>query len=332
LGVGLETRPEPGGLAGSAQKTPFLPVSCFSQRLLSRFRLRDVLAMNPAVISPKTLNPATPLAQPGETKMKRQTSILAICLLAGSLLASNINANDGLNALFNNPAANHNPSVAFTADDLKEFVESIPTSNLKALSERAYRFDVEYGDFVFPTLVSTNEAGSVIWTSFNLAAIPEKSTPEEYSPVLLQLLSKNGEYGDYFFSYSEDNRMITLHGCIQVRSKITVQNLTDHLITLGEVASESKNLWSPALWGQDNPRHIGKWHSASHEMDLVLSPANRFELTSAGQVTAGSYRIDGDQVSMKDDRGDTIQGSIRFENANKFSILANGNEIDFVRQ
>ncbi len=266
--------------------------------------------------------------------MKRQTFILTICFLAGSFLASRTEANDGLNALFNNnnTISNDNSPIAFTPADLKAFVESIPTKNVAAVSETAYKFDVEYRDYSFPTVVHTNEAGTIIWASFNLAPIPENASPDDYSNILLKLLSANGEFGDYFFSYSEATRMITLYGCIQVRSKVSTQELTDHLIAMGEIAVDKQNLWNPTLWNQDDPRHVGSWHSESHKLDLVLAPSNRFELNAGGNPMAGNYAIDGDQLKMQDDKRETIQGNVRFDNANEFSILVNGNEIVFVRK
>lgn len=266
--------------------------------------------------------------------MKRHNIILTICFLAGSLLASNINANEGLTAAFgnkNNIAPSDGSSIAFTPADMKSFVESIPAQNVKALADSTYRFDVEYKEITFPTLMHANEKGSIVWASFNLAPIPDTASPDEYSPILLKLLSSNGEYGDYFFSYSEDTRMITLHGCIQVRGKITNDDLTSHLINMGDVAIEKQNLWNPSLWNHDNPRHIGSWHSNTHKMDLVLSTSNRFELNTGGNPMKGNYAIDGDKLTMQDEKGETIQGEVRFDNANQFSILVNGNEIVFVR-
>jgi hypothetical protein len=239
--------------------------------------------------------------------MKRHNIIVTICFLAGSFLASNINANDGLNSLFNNTKSNTNnsSSIAFTPADLKAFVDSIPTQNAEALNDTTYKFDVEYRDYSFPTLVQTNETGSIIWATFNLAPIPENSSPDEYAAILLKLLASNGEFGDFFFSYSEESRMITIHGCIQVRSTVTSQELTDHLIRMGDIAVEKQNLWNPSLWNQDNPRHIGTWHSESHKMDLKLAPSNRFDLTAGGNPMSGNYTIDGDQLTMTDGNGET---------------------------
>lgn len=265
--------------------------------------------------------------------MKRHNIILAVCFLAGSFLASNINANEGLNSLFGgtNVKADEPSSIAFTPADLKAFVESIPAKNVNALSETAYTFDVEYRDYSFPTAVHTNDTGSIIWASYNLAPIPNEAAPDEYSNILLKLMSSNGEFGDFFFSYTEETRMITLHGCIQVRCKVTSQELTDHLIQMGEIAVERQNLWNPSLWNQNNPRHIGTWHSEMHQMDLILAPSNRFELIAGGQPMNGNYVIDGDELTMTDTSGETIVGNVRFDNANQFSILVNGNEIAFTR-
>jgi hypothetical protein len=80
------------------------------------------------------------------------------------------------------------------------------------------------------------------------------------------------------------------------------------------------------------PQHVGTWHAAANNMMLSLTGSNSFELRVNGQVLSGQYTIDGDALIMQDTQGEKIQGNVRFDNANQFSLIINGAQIQFVRQ
>jgi hypothetical protein len=271
------------------------------------------------------------LRKPMKRSNRTSTLMLAICFITGCVLAARIEANEGLNSIFGGNTTSSLPAYAMTGERFKALLDQIPADEKKQLSDTAWEMTITYKDISFPALVHTNEKGNAIWARYNLAAIPENARPEEYTPYMLELMAKSGTFGDSFFSYDSEHRMIQVWGCIQVRSEVTVQELANHLIMLAEMSIETQSLWNPAQWGQDTPRHAGQWNAAANGMVLVLDIANRFELRVNNNVTRGSYTIDGDSLSLVDDRGEKIDAQVRFDNANQFTLMVNGNEIGFVR-
>lgn len=262
---------------------------------------------------------------------RKSILMLAASFITGCLLVARIEAHEGLNTIFGGNTSNL-PPHAVTGEKLKSMIEQVPCENLNQLSPVAWEMVVTCNDLNFPTIIHTNESGSVIWARYNLAAIPENARPEEYTPCLLEMLAKNGTIGDCFFSYDPQYRMIQVWNCIQVRGEVTVEDLKNQLVMLADLAAGTRTLWDPTQWGQDAPRHTGQWNAAAAGMVLVLDNAGRFELRANNTVTSGNYTIDGDNMTMVDDRGEKISAQVRFDNANQFTLLVNGNEIGFVRQ
>ena len=267
--------------------------------------------------------------------MKRNSLSLAVCLVIGVVFAARLEATDGLKGAFGKPDTPPTSSATapfYTPARLEQFIGSIPHENLEPSEDRKhYFFDFKYNDYTIPTLMHFSADGTVIWTRYNLAKLPEDSQPAEYASRMLELLGSNGNYGDYFFRYSADNRMIAICGCFQLRGPVSNADLNEHLINMGRVVVETESLWNPAEWNKNTPQHVGTWHDAQSKMTLVLTSSNSFELAFQGSTMTGQYSIDGDILVLQD-ADEKIQGNIRFEHANQFTFSINGAPFNFVRQ
>jgi len=260
--------------------------------------------------------------------MIRHKILLLTALVLGTVAAAQVKANEGLKNLIGRPAESSSPLT--TAAEFREIIDAVPKQEFKEINERVFVFEIRYDEFAFPTIVSRSEDGTHIWNAFRLAAIPENVSAEELVGRLSKLLAVNGDWGDFFFSYDLERRVITFHGCIQVRHKLDQQSYLDHLVKMGQIAKETESLWSPAAWTRDLPRHVGQWR-AENGIQLQLVDGERFQLIVSGTTTTGGYQIDGDQVVMQEDDGERLSGQIRFENANQFTLLVDGNATSFTR-
>ena len=266
--------------------------------------------------------------------MNRNFLTLTLCFVVGIILAARLEATDGLKSAFGT-ATNPNTGSApyYTPNQLGQFIQSIAKSEIQSSDDKtAYSFEYTTNELDFPTWMHINAENTMIWAHYNLAAIPADANPANYAAKLLDLLAQNGNYGDYFFSYDPEHRMITVYGCLQVRGPITDNDLKTHLDRMAHCAMKTQNLWDPAAWNKAMPQHVGTWHASSNNMTLVLTGSNSFELKVNGQVLSGQYSIDGDALVMQDTQGEKIQGNVRFDNANQFSLIINGAQIPFVRQ
>ena len=264
--------------------------------------------------------------------MKRNFLTLTVCFVLGILAASQLEANDNdnLTSAFGQPA--NSDKVSPVGSQLKQYVESLGVSYESSEDQIAYSFTYSHEGIEIPTNMHTTEAGSV-WAGFNLASIPAEANPADYAQHLLNLLQMSGENGDYFFSYNPDHRMIKIYGCLQTsNASIDQERLAVYIKGMAIAAIKTEKYWNPAAWNQQLPQHVGTWHADSNGMQLTLSGSGGFELKVNGQVMSGQYQIDGDDLSMKDTKGESIQGKIRLDNGNQFTLIVNGQQIVFVRQ
>ncbi len=268
-----------------------------------------------------------------EKTMNRNFLTLTLCFVLGIILAARLEATDGLKSAFGSASPNTNTAPHYSPIQLGQFIQSLTKSEIKSSDDKtAYAFEYSVDDLNFPTWMHINSDNTMIWAHYNLAAIPAEANPADYAAKLLDLLAHNGNYGDYFFSFDPEHRMITVYGCLQVRGPITDNDLKTHLDRMAHCARETENLWNPAAWNKTMPQHVGTWHAAANNMTLSLTGSNSFELRVNGQVLSGQYTIDGDALIMQDTQGEKIQGNVRFDNANQFSLIINGAQIQFVRQ
>jgi hypothetical protein len=261
--------------------------------------------------------------------MFRKQLTLTLALILGILSANQVLAFGDLKSLTGGAPVKE--SSITTLEEFKTILESVPKEKFREINERVFAFEVKSSGFVLPTVAVRTASGKFIWNAFRLAQIPADTPAEVMAERMMKLLAASGDAGDFFFSYDEEARMISLHGCIQVHGKITSDFYIDHLIVMGEFAANTEKLWNPELWGADEPKHIGKWESQTNGMTLDLQPSNRFELTVDQNVTKGSFTLDATQLTMEDSTGDTLTGEIKFDNPNQFQLIVEGNVNVFVR-
>jgi hypothetical protein len=261
--------------------------------------------------------------------MFRKQLTLTLALILGILSANQVLAFGDLKSLTGGAPVKE--SSITTLEEFKTILESVPKENFREINERVFAFEVKCSGFILPTVAVRTPSGNFIWNAFRLATIPADTPAEVMAERMMKLLAASGDAGDFFFSYDEEARMITLHGCIQVQGKINSQFYIDHLIVMGEFAAKTEKLWNPELWGADEPKHIGKWEAEANGMTLDLQNANRFELTVGETVTKGSFNLDANQLTMEDSTGEKLTGEIKFDNPNQFQLIVEGNVTVFVR-
>lgn len=261
--------------------------------------------------------------------MLRKHLTLTLALILGILSANQVLVFGDLKALTDGAAVEE--SAVTTLAEFKTILESVPKENFREVNERIFAFDVRHSGFILPTVAVRTPSGNFIWNAFRLAPVPTDTPAEVMAERMMKLLAASGDAGDFFFSYDQESRMITLHGCIQVQGKITSEFYIDHLIVMGDFAAKTETLWNPEMWSADQPKHIGKWEAAANGMTLDLRNANRFELTVGQNVTKGSFKLDANQLTMEDSTGDTLTGEIKFDNPNQFQLIVEGNVNVFVR-
>lgn len=261
--------------------------------------------------------------------MSRKHLTLTLALILGVLSANQVLAFDGFKAL-SGQAPTEESSIT-TLDEFKTILDSVPKENFREISDRVFVFDVKHAGFILPTIAQRSPNGNFIWNAYRLAPIPEDVPAEKVAERMIKLLAASGEGGDFFFSVNEETRMITVHGCIQVHGKISAQSYIDHLIVMADFAAKFENLWNPEKWDADEPKHIGQWESEGSGMTLNLQPSNHFELIVGSNVTKGSFKLEGDTLTMVDSNGDKLSAEIKFDNPNQFQLIVANNTNVFVR-
>lgn len=261
--------------------------------------------------------------------MFRKQLTLTLALILGILSANQVLAFADLRTLTGNSSVKE--SAITTLDEFKTILESVPKEKFREINERVFAFEIKTSGFALPTIAVRSPNGSFIWNTFRLAPVPADTPAEVLADRMMKLLAASGELGDFFFSYDAESRMITLHGCIQVHGKITTEFYLDHLSAMGTVVEKTEHLWNPEKWAADEPKHIGTWEAESNGMTLKLQNADRFELIVGETVTKGSFKLDGNQLTMEDSTGDTLTGEIKFDNPNQFQLNVEGNVNVFVR-
>lgn len=262
--------------------------------------------------------------------MFRKQLILTLALILGTMAASQVHARGDLKALANQekPEA----AVVITPEEFKQILEAIPKENLQELKEGVFAFDVNHAGFKLPFISVRTPSGIFIWNTIRLAPVPNDISPELMAQRMIKLLAASGEAGDFFFSFDEESRMITLHGCIQIQKKLTPEYYINHLITMVDIAIATENLWNPGKWDADEPKHIGRWESEANGMTLNLKHADRFELIVGQNVTKGNFKLEDNSLTMQDSNGEKLTAQIKFDNPNQFRLIVDGNVNVFVRQ
>ena len=251
--------------------------------------------------------------------MKRNNLAIAICFVLGLLFAGQIDASD--NGLNNNN---------FTAANIESFLESVAPGQYKEIDNGTYSVDCQVGDGTVPMLIAMSEDGECIWASLMLGDLPADFSND----TLLRLLEQSGEKGDYFFKFYTESRTLALQGALQLRGAVNNELLGDHLIRLIELAEETATMWdfNRVTISRSGGKHVGNWHCNSANITVSLDDYRQFEMNSDGELLSGQFQIDGDRFVMIDKSGERVEGNIRFDNANQFTLMVNGDQFVFVRQ
>jgi hypothetical protein len=269
--------------------------------------------------------------------MKRTLLTLALLLFMTSLAVSNASAQSlfekkgGLSSAFGKPTSTptSNGSGAFTAQDLQSYMNRQGLEKTQKLSDSVYKFSYKHEKWTFPGVLSISKDGSRIWLSFGLQSISKDTRPADCSEALLQLMSINGKYGEMFFRYRPESRLISCLSMIQVKGQVSDSEINTMILNLAKFASGTSKMWDTKTWA-DAPKHVGMW--SSEQMQLALAKDGRFELRTRSGTNSGVYKIDTGRISMKDNAGEHIDGNIIFDGPNKFTLKINDSSIMFVRK
>jgi len=303
---------------------------------LSQTIISPVLLSNRTTTHPQNNNDVRNGLNPDtqEIIMKRNFLTLTLCFVLGIAFACQVQANENntLASAFGSAPTNNatSPVPKFATNDLQGFLSTLPVD--VAEEDGVFNFKYKQGDLTLPIRMAVLEGGTEVWAVTNLDDLPDNADPAQYIHQILKLLASNGSHGDYFFKYQPDSGMIQLWGCFQVRHQVSHDQLNEFLQEMSACALKTVPLWNTADWGKDDPMYVGTWHSADNKMTLDLNASKAFHLDHNGQKMSGKFAIDGDSLQMRDTTGDEINATIRFDNANQFTLSVNGVPMVFVRQ
>ena len=166
----------------------------------------------------------------------------------------------------------------------------------------------------------------------DLADLPENSS--QHMDKVLKLLELSGTYGDAFYSYNSDNRMLQLYTMIELEN-LTEKLLNKKIEMVSSQTVDQLDAWLTTRWTTE--RHVGLWTSESgnSKMTIDLQGDGSFALTNQvdDNVTriTGFYKIEGGELKMRDTDDNVISGEIEFLDGNHFDFNVNDKKLSFER-
>lgn len=111
---------------------------------------------------------------------------------------------------------------------------------LKEHGEDVFEIEASEGEWTFPILIELSPDKSNIWCT---VVLQEFAGPlENHAVRFAKLMALNGKYGNVFFKFDTDTRMMMLVGS-KSNHEVTPSAMDDMVGLLMSIAAESDSLW-----------------------------------------------------------------------------------------
>lgn len=274
--------------------------------------------------------------------MKRiTTTLLATPLLAlFALTAIPANAQDlfSREKLSNQDVQASSNSSNLSDRELRQVLERAGFEIVTTHSGNVYEIEKTEGDWTFPVLVELSPDGSNLWVTVVLQEFTGRL--EDHAVRFAKLLAVNGTYGNVFFKFDTETKMMMLVGS-RPNQNIT-PSVADELIgLLSAIAVENDRLWKmndEELETSFEDQIIGSWlHSEEgRSMELSFRANSRFTtiLIDDGQKNSfsGTYTISADYIELTSDDGEEFSLPLVSLTRNNLTIDLDGSEFVLVRR
>lgn len=225
-----------------------------------------------------------------------------------------------------------------TDRELKRVIERAGYEISQVHSGNVYEVAKEEGEWTFPVLVELSPDGSNIWATVVLQEFTGRL--EDHAVRFAKLLAINGKYGNVFFKFDTDTKMMMLVGS-KPNQDITPSVVDDLLGLLSSIAVENDQLWKMA----DSPvepaldeQVVGSWlhQDDARSMELSFRANGRFTatLSESGRSNSfsGDYTLGAETLDLVSDEGEEFALPLVSLTRRNMTLDLDGMELVLVRR
>lgn len=227
-----------------------------------------------------------------------------------------------------------------TIDDreLKRVIERAGYEVVQVHAGNVYEIEKEEGEWTFPVLVELSPDGSNLWATFVLQEFTGRL--EDHAVRFSKLLALNGKYGNVFFKFDTETRMMMLVGS-RPNQNVTPSVMDDLLSLLGSIAVENDRLWKMAQAPVEpsmDEQVVGSWLHQDNDRSMKLSfrSNGRFTatLTEDGRSNSfsGTYSLGSQTLDLVSDEGEEFALPLVSLTRRNMTLDLDGMELVLVRR